>query len=288
MLISIFSANYSAAQRYGNTPSDSVYCVRMLSIFTEYIKQKNLSYAYQPWTILFKKYPFCSQTIYQHGVNIVKYKIQQCQSEYEKQRWIDTLMMVYDNRIKYFAPTSKLYGVGYVLGRKGTDMMKYRPENYEKAFKILIMSVDERKEKSEYGVLDVTIYTAKIMLNEGKLKRSVYNDIINNISTILEKQLMLVLSKYGTGELSYNEMSEQLSWIYNKKYECMKLIDEKDDFLKLTDVTDDFLKLFDDLILKKIKMDNDDSQQSSEINNLDPETEAKIRQQIKAKLNEQK
>ena len=79
----------------------------------------------------------CSQNIYTHGVNVVKNKINNAKNEVERERWIDTLMMVYDNRLKYFAKDSKKYGVGYVLGRKGVDMSKYRPNNIEETYKIL-------------------------------------------------------------------------------------------------------------------------------------------------------
>jgi len=75
-----------------------------------------LDKAYNPWTILLKKYPECSQTLYSNGVNIVKKKITLAASPQEMQYWIDTLMMVYDQRIKYFAAKSEKYDEGYIIG----------------------------------------------------------------------------------------------------------------------------------------------------------------------------
>ncbi len=42
-----------------------------------------------------------------------------------KDQWVDTLMMMYDKKIKYFGE-SKQYGEGYIIGEKGIALFKYQ------------------------------------------------------------------------------------------------------------------------------------------------------------------
>ena len=64
-----------------------------------------------------------------------------------KQAYIDTLMMIYDNRILYFGKE------GYVLGKKGADLIKYDPTRYEDAYSMLDMSIEMQGNSSEAGAL---------------------------------------------------------------------------------------------------------------------------------------
>lgn len=224
LLVTFLFVHYANAQRYGNTPSDSAYCVKMLAIFTEMVKQQNLTSAYNSWTILFNKFPMCSQNIYTHGVNVVKNKINNAKNEVERERWIDTLMMVYDNRLKYFAKDSKKFGVGYVLGRKGVDMSKYRPNNIEETYKILYKSIDYQKVESELAVLLAALKTSEKMLKAGLINETAFDDVLRKYLTILDQQAQ----------------------------------------------------------------EDDQQNQEPEKAKVDPETEAKIRQQIREKMNSQK
>ncbi|MBQ3618762.1 MAG: hypothetical protein II939_11475, partial [Bacteroidales bacterium] len=118
----------------------------------------------------------CSQNLYSHGVNIVKAKLQQCKTGSEQQPWIDTLMMVYDNRIKFFAKTSKLYGEAYILGRKGVDMAKYRPAMIDAYYETLNKSVDLGKEATEVAVFQTAMKSVVDMYNAEKIDASVVVD----------------------------------------------------------------------------------------------------------------
>jgi tetratricopeptide (TPR) repeat protein len=157
-------------------------------MFSEFMKQKNLKDAYTPWTVLIKDYPMCSQNLYSHGVNIVKAKLQQCKTGSEQQPWIDTLMMVYDNRIKFFAKTSKLYGEAYILGRKGVDMAKYRPAMIDAYYETLNKSVDLGKEATEVAVFQTAMKSVVDMYNAEKIDASVVVDKYLQLNDILDAQ----------------------------------------------------------------------------------------------------
>lgn len=177
-------ADLMREEQYG---ADLKTCQRLLSTFQEYCKQNAWEEAYPSWTILFKEFPKCSQTVYSNGVNIVKKKMQVAKTGKEQQIWVDTLMMVYDQRIKYFAATSKLYGEAYLLGRKGVDLQKFRKDP-EMPYEILMKSIDLGGQNTEYAVLQTAMQTVIAMYNIEKIDASVVVDKYLLISDILAKK----------------------------------------------------------------------------------------------------
>lgn len=178
-------ANLMREETYG---ADSATCVRVLSTFQEYVKQNALEEAYPTWSVLFREFPKCSQTVYSNGVNIMKKKMQSAKTGKEQQLWVDTLMMVYDQRIKYFAATSKLYGEAYLLGRKGVDLAKYRKGAMDEAYNILLKSIDLGGKSSEYAVIQTAMQTVIAQYNVEKIDASVVVDKYLQFSDILAQK----------------------------------------------------------------------------------------------------
>jgi tetratricopeptide (TPR) repeat protein len=178
-------ANLMREEPYG---ADSATCVRVLSTFQEYVKQNALEEAYPTWSVLFREFPKCSQSVYSNGVNIMKKKMQTAKTGKEQQVWVDTLMMVYDQRIKYFAATSKLYGEAYLLGRKGVDIVKYRKGAMDEAYNILMKSIDLGGKNSEYAVIQTAMQTVITQYNAEKIDASVVVDKYLLFSDILAQK----------------------------------------------------------------------------------------------------
>lgn len=178
-------ANLMREETYG---ADSATCMRVLSTFQEYVKQNALEEAYPTWSVLFREFPKCSQTVYSNGVNIMKKKMQSAKTGKEQQLWVDTLMMVYDQRIKYFAATSKLYGEAYLLGRKGVDLAKYRKGAMDEAYNILLKSIDLGGKSSEYAVIQTAMQTVIAQYNVEKIDASVVVDKYLQFSDILAQK----------------------------------------------------------------------------------------------------
>ena len=166
-------ANLMREEQYG---ADSATCIRLMSTFAEFAKQNAWEEAYPSWTILFKEFPKCTQTVYSNGVNIVKKKMQTAKTGKEQQVWVDTLMMVYDQRIKYFAASSKLYGEAYLLGRKGVDLAKYRKEPMEAPYNCLMKAIDLGGKNSEYAVIQTAMQSVITMYNAKKIDATVVVD----------------------------------------------------------------------------------------------------------------
>jgi tetratricopeptide (TPR) repeat protein len=178
-------ANLMREEKYG---ADSADCMRMISMFQEYAKQQNYADAYTSWTVLFKEYPKSSQNIYSNGVSIVKFKMSKAADRKEQELWIDTLMMVYDQRIKYFAATSKNYGEAYLLGRKGVDLLKYRKNPIEEPYNILSKAVDLGGKSTELAVIQTAMQATVGMFDSEKIDASVVVDRYLQLNDILDAQ----------------------------------------------------------------------------------------------------
>jgi tetratricopeptide (TPR) repeat protein len=114
---------------------------------------------------------------------MVEYYLKASKTDQTKSKYIDTLMMIYDQRIKYFGRE------GYVLGRKGSDLFKYAPEQYEKAYHIFKKSVDLRGNKSESFVLVYYFRTVAKMVDDAKIDIGQIVDTYDQVSNIIDYNL---------------------------------------------------------------------------------------------------
>ena len=124
--------------KYGHG-EDSIRCIKNLSIYREYAKHKDYRDALPSWRLVYHECPSSTKNIYIDGANMYNTFITDAENDPAKQEiLIDTLMMIYDQRIKYYKQK------GDVLGRKGVDLMRYRRED------------DDRREEA-YGYLKESV-----------------------------------------------------------------------------------------------------------------------------------
>ncbi|PKP47202.1 MAG: hypothetical protein CVT94_12220 [Bacteroidetes bacterium HGW-Bacteroidetes-11] len=166
--------------RYG---ADSANCVMHLSLYREFYKQMNYKDAYPHWRWVFQFCPIASQNTYIDGAKMVTAKIDETKDPALREKMIDTLMIVYDQRIKHFNRE------GYVLGRKGIDLYTYRPDKTEQLYHIFKKSVELSGNKSEGAVL-VYYFRAVIgMVELNKLEKSTIVDTYDQLSEIIDFNL---------------------------------------------------------------------------------------------------
>ncbi|WP_430974251.1 tetratricopeptide repeat protein [Sunxiuqinia rutila] len=117
-----------------------------LSMYDQFYKQDDYKSAMAPWEKVYYKYPKSTLNLYIHGANMYDAFINKENDWSKKDALIDSLMSVYNRRIKYFNQE------GYVLGRKGTDYLKYKLDNEN-------LTDDELKSilKEGYGYLEEAI-----------------------------------------------------------------------------------------------------------------------------------
>jgi len=195
LLMALFSAIQIFPQKgvedgsqYGKG-EDSLACIRNLSLYTEFYKHENFKDAIIPWRIIYRDCPSSRESLYANGVNMYKAFIEAEKDPIKIAAFSDTIMMIYDQRIKYFG------GAGNVLGRKGVDLLRYRREDgssfIQDGYNYLKESIEIEKGKSSPIVLTTFITAGVTLYSRGLLASdSLVNDYLT-VSEILEKELSI-------------------------------------------------------------------------------------------------
>ncbi len=241
--------------KYGATAEDSAKCVMNISLYREFYKQwKKEDYknnivkdAIRPWRWVFLNCPCGTQNTYIDGANILgKYLIENARTPKEKNAYIDTLMMLYDQRIQYFN------NEGDILGRKGVDLYRFRTSDFEEAYNIFKRSVELEGNKSSGAVLVYYFRTAIKMATSGKMDSTVIVETYDQVSEIIDYNLENASSGSrpiwenikGNVEVTFEPFAtcEDLVAIYGKKFketpddiELLKKITEMLDKKKCND-----------------------------------------------------
>jgi tetratricopeptide (TPR) repeat protein len=190
-------------QKYGE---DSVSCVINISLYREFLKQwKASDYnspvikdIISPWRWVFQNCPMASENTYVDGVKIMQYRIENEKDPINKGKLIDTLMMVYDQRIQYF-PNHFKSGrpqQGAILGRKGVDLSTYDQERYVDTYEILKQSVDIDGDDSDGTVLIYYFRSVIKMARKAKLDSAMIVDVYDQVIDILDHNIVK-LNKAG-------------------------------------------------------------------------------------------
>ena len=128
----------------------------------EAVDNKNYSNASKYLNILLTKCPAASQNIYTKGAKLYKAMINKAEDEEGKKVYIDSLMYLYDVRLKAFEKHKK-YGKDYILNRKAREFYSYFPDDREGIRKIFKEAVDASNEmKGKFDLELLSIYFAEL------------------------------------------------------------------------------------------------------------------------------
>jgi tetratricopeptide (TPR) repeat protein len=193
LLVAIFIAMSTQAQTVESKFGvDSIQTLTHTSIYTQLVKQKRYAEALPDWRYVFVNAPAFQKSTYIHGVNIMRYMSK------KNPKYIDTLMMVYDQRIKYFGNDRK-YSPAWILGRKGKDCFKYKgktTEGLKEAYTYISESISGLGNVSEAAVLSAAMNISVKLLKKGELSKEEVIANYEKYTAIVEKQ-MQVSPKHG-------------------------------------------------------------------------------------------
>lgn len=189
--------------KYGE---DSVTCVINISLYREFLKQwKASDYTSPvikdiigPWRWVFQNCPMASENTYVDGVRIMQYRIENEKVAAVRDKLVDTLMMVYDQRLQYFPnhfKTGKSQQAA-ILGRKGVDLSTYDQERYEETYNILKQSVEIDGDDSDGTVLIYYFRSVIKMARKAKLDSAMIVDVYDQVIDILDHNIVK-LNKAG-------------------------------------------------------------------------------------------
>lgn len=212
----LFCLNINAQDKFG---ADEQKCKENLSMFREYYKQKRYLDAYSPWMWTFNNCPESSQNIYKNGPKIIKEKIK---DKGNKKAYIDTLIMVFDQRIKYFGKE------GYVLGLKGFELVEIDKSRSEEALYFIERSLDLENNNSSvqavYGYMKAIVNLEKSGL---KTKMDVL-EAYNRVSKIIDFNIANE-SKATPYFIKYSEIIQKLFTPYANCDDLINLFSGKFD-----------------------------------------------------------
>jgi len=182
--------------KYGQ---DSIQCLTNISLYREFFKQwkksgyrsESVKDAIKPWRWVFLNCPKASLYTYVDGTRILGYLIQNAASPEDEAAYIDTLMLLYDTRIKYFGQE------GYVLGRKGLERFGYNNSDIEPTYQMLARSIELEGNEAEYAVVDLFFRLTIEMYTSGKAEKSLILDNYDLLTKIVDYNIANN-KKYGS------------------------------------------------------------------------------------------
>ena len=212
-ILVIFSVN--AQNKYG---ADEQKCKENISMFREYYKQKNYADALNSWRWTFLNCPESSGNIYKNGPKIIKERMKA--DEENRSVYIDTLMMVFDQRIKYFGKE------GYVLGLKGYELIGVDKNRGEEALSYLKKSLDldgnNASVQAVYGYM-------RVMVNLEKSGIKIKTDVLDAYALVSDIIDFNVLNESNATKnfIKYSEKVEDLFTPYANCQDLIELFSQK-------------------------------------------------------------
>lgn len=164
---------------------DSAKTIEQASIYSEFVKQKNYKDALPSWRYVFNNAPRFQLNTYVRGEDIMMNMYAQTKNP----AYIDTLMMVYDQWIKYFGDHSR-FGEGYTLGKKGFNLYRLKnndPAAVKEAYGYLYKSYELEGAKTHPLTVKVTFAVADDLLKKGELSKDDYVNLYLEFSDYAEK-----------------------------------------------------------------------------------------------------
>jgi tetratricopeptide (TPR) repeat protein len=191
-----FDALLQQDEKQSKYGEDSVTCVINISLYREFYKQwkasdqtsQSIKEVFKPWRWVFNNCPLGSENIYVDGVNIYQYRIENEKDKAKKEKYIDTLMMIYDQRVEYFPDHYKTgkSQVGAILGRKGIDLYTYAQDRYEDTYNTLKKSVELDGNAADGSVLIYYFRSVIKMAKKSKIDSTAIVDVYDKAIDILD------------------------------------------------------------------------------------------------------
>ena len=179
---SLILVSNASAQLPGRWGPDSATAVRKYSLYQEYFNQKEYESAYKPWSWVFRNAPKVSQNMYIDGAKLVKEKIGETSGEV-KEAYVDTLKMLYDQRIALFADDKQ--DEGLLIGRKAVALYKASPRDFPEVNKLLEKSLEMTGNNTIISIPYVYAITNRSMFKADKIDKATLIERYDRISSIM-------------------------------------------------------------------------------------------------------
>ncbi len=169
----------SAQGKYG---ADSAECIKYLSYYQEYYKQKNYDSALPNWR---RAYALCppqaSQNMFVHGTTLMTRLYNATKDAAQKSAVVDTILALQDQRMAAYPKNRKS-----ILNNKGQYIINYRSNDASYLYKNLTEIMNELGAETKGGIMVNVLQAAIAMYRENQLSADDVIAMYDNISDLLD------------------------------------------------------------------------------------------------------
>lgn len=184
-------------------------CMTNLSIYAEHVKVKNYDAAYEPWKMVYESCPDINKANFSYGERILKSKIDNSTGA-DKDAYIQDLLALYDNSLKYF-PTK--YTKAGVAIDKALLLYSNKMASDEELFNMLDEAFQEDKANFNHPQALYLYFSSLVDLHDAGKKDlqdvfSTYDDVTEKVEEQNKELTSIVtklLPKDSTGTITSKE-----------------------------------------------------------------------------------
>lgn len=217
LIITTATLTAGAQGKYGETEEDSVNCLKYLSLYTEFYNQKAYDDALRPMLAALTTCPGASKNLYIRGANILNHKLKELKTSNEDEmqsKYLDSLKLLYDLRIENFGQR------GYVLGRKGTDMLRYgTSDDFKEAYDELRESIKLTGNETQAGIIAAVYQAAYVLQAKSIIEKEEALELYGELADITDANIP------GEDADSYKKAQESVDQIFGKIATCTDLVE---------------------------------------------------------------
>ena len=151
--VAFLSAGLSASAQ-GKYGADSAECIKYLSYYQEYYKQKNYDSAIPNWR---KAYSICpptaAQKMFTEGSTLLTRVISKTKDAAERAAVVDTLITLQDTRLQYYPTYKGASQAPTILNNKGTYILNYKNADQQYVYDQMMDIISKIGSKARPNIL---------------------------------------------------------------------------------------------------------------------------------------
>lgn len=208
--------NAQQIRTYTTNEEDSMTCVQNLSLYIEFFKQDNYADAIKGWREAATVCPKATESLWVNGIKIYQSMIEEEKDAAKKKAYVDSLAWAYDQRIEHFGKE------GYVLGRKGSDLLKYGKDD-QAAYDALNKSLELQGLEMEPGASIYLYKSAYDLYKDDKVEKQVLFDLYNSLSEVVDHNMTTQTDARMKG--AYQQAMDNIDKMFSSVAECPDLVE---------------------------------------------------------------
>ncbi|MBR6002975.1 MAG: hypothetical protein IK045_08975 [Bacteroidales bacterium] len=175
------------AMAQGKFGRDSAECIKYLSYYQEYYKQKNYDSAIPNWR---KAYAICpptaAQKMFTEGSTLLTRVISKTKDASERAAVVDTLLTLQDTRLKYYPTYKGASQAPTILNNKGTYILNYKSADQQYVYNEMNKIINEIGPKARPNILFNSMQSSINLYKDGKLSADEVIENYNRLTAVLE------------------------------------------------------------------------------------------------------